>query len=333
MQVFFRGFKSRAISIQLKDGFTLNDFLLAAQQAVDFTTLEETRRVRYAVSNKVLDIEHESVFATQKHLITEDCVIVVMVRLLGGSTLSETLDTIAKQELFMEMEKVPTSAKTCTICLEEDIPCLQVCCTWMCKQDFAHWFVEKNFKVSCTVCSRAIQPKKLFKTPAYIATLQALEDEKQLLQNIDCQRCVDCQAMMVNESMTSQQECPLCHRIFCFFCNREWNPLRMQNAYNSCGKECVYETMLAFSLTPFCSRPDMMIPTHRTCPRCFSLGAYDGKCKYHTCLVCKFTFCFLCLKKKRKCEDQSAYDNRCVKTPVMQDYNMFPRLLTPSLQS
>ncbi|KAF9949668.1 hypothetical protein BGZ70_001672 [Mortierella alpina] len=288
MQVFFRGFKSKTISSQLKDGFTLNDFLLAAQQAMDFATLEETRGVRYAVVNKVLDIKHESVFATQKHLITKDCVIVVMVRLLGGSSLSETLDTIAKQELFIEMEKVPTSVKT---------------------------------------------SQKLFKTPVYIATLQALEDEKQLLQNIDCQRCVDCQAMMVNESMTSQQVCPLCDREFCFFCSRVWNPLKMQNVYNSCGNECVYETMLTFSLTPFCSRPDMMIPTHRTCPQCFNLGAYDGKCKYHTCQVCKFTFCFLCLKTKGKCEDQSAYDNRCVQTPVMQDYTMFPRLLNPGLQS
>ncbi|KAF9937849.1 hypothetical protein BGZ67_000791 [Mortierella alpina] len=137
MQVFFLGFKGKSKSIAMKDRLTLNDFLMTAQQVLDFATLEEARSFRYAVSNKVLDIEHESVFETQKHRITNDCVIVVMVRLFGGNTLSETLDTIAKQELYVELEKVPLSAKSCTICLEDKIPCLKVCCTWMCKQDFA----------------------------------------------------------------------------------------------------------------------------------------------------------------------------------------------------
>ncbi|KAF9569550.1 hypothetical protein EC968_002557 [Mortierella alpina] len=298
---------------------------------MDFSTLEETRSFRYAVSNKALDIEHESVFETQKHLITEDCVIVVMVRLYGGSTLSETLDAIAKQELSAELEKVRARAKTCTICLGDKMPCVRVCCSWMCKQDFAHWFVERNFNVSCTVCWEPIQPKNLFRTREYVATLQALQDEKQLLENIDCQRCVDCQAMLVNESMTAQQECLRCHRVFCFFCNRAWDASKMRDGYNSCGSECVYETMLVFSLTPFYCRPDLMIPTRRTCPKCFSLGAYDDKCKYHTCTNCRLNFCFLCLKEKHLCEDRSAYDNRCVQTPLVQDYGMFPRLLTPSL--
>ncbi|KAG9322373.1 hypothetical protein KVV02_003313 [Mortierella alpina] len=180
MQVFFPGFKGKSKSIDMKDRLTLNDFLVAAQEALDFATLEEASSFRYADSNKVLDIEHESVFETQKHRITNNCVIVVMVRLFGGNTLSETLDTIAKQELYVELEKVPLSAKSCTICLEEKIPCLKVCCTWMCKQDFANWFVAQNINVSCTLCRTPIKPKNFFKTREYIGTLQALEDEKQL---------------------------------------------------------------------------------------------------------------------------------------------------------
>ncbi|KAF9949667.1 hypothetical protein BGZ70_001671 [Mortierella alpina] len=327
MQIFFRGFKNNTISAQLRDGFTLNDFLLTTQQALGFASLQEARSFRYALCNKALDVERESAFETQKYRITQDCVIVIMVRLLGGYILSETLDSIAKQELFIEMEKVPTSIKTCTICLDDEAHCLRVCCTHMCKQDFAQWFIAKDFKVSCTICWSPIQPKNLFKTPEYIATLQALEDEKQLLQNIDCQRCGECQAMMVNESMTSQQVCPFCRRVFCFFCNRPWKALKMQDRKHSCGKECVYETMLSFHLTTFHYRDDMKIPSQRTCPKCLNLGAYDDKCKYHTCTVCKFSFCFLCLKEKQTCERHSAYDKRCVQTPVLQDYSMFPRLL------
>ncbi|CAO3572907.1 unnamed protein product [Mortierella alpina] len=298
MQILFKGFQTNTISAQLREGLTLNDFLLTAQQALGFRTLEEAGSFHYILCNKSLDVKRESAFDLDKRRISQGCVIIVMVRLLGGYTLSEILDSIAKQELFMEMEK-----------------------------DFAQWFIEKDFKIACTVCWKPIQPETIFKTPAYIATLQALEDEKQLLQNIDCQRCNDCQVLMVNESMFSQQVCVVCRRAFCFFCNRPWNALKMQNPVNTCGKECVYETMLSFRLKTFHYLPDMKIPSQRTCPQCLNLGAYDEKCKYHSCTVCKFSFCLICLKEKQHCERHSAYNELCVQTPVLQDYSMSPRLL------
>lgn len=331
MQVFFRGFDSKTRSTDLQPGLTLKDFLLTVQLVTGVQTIEETRSFYYSVSGKPLSVKSEDHFEKHRHLITQDCVIIIMIRLLGGTTLSEALDTIAKQELYVELEKVPTSLRNCTICLEEDTSCLRICCTWMCKEDFARWFVEKNFKVSCTLCWKPIQAKNLFKTREYIATLQALEDEKQLLQNIDCQRCVGCEALLLNETMSARQECTRCHRIFCFFCSRVWDPVKMRDRTYSCGTECVYQTMLTFSLTTFYHRPEMKIPSQRTCPKCFKLGAYDDKCKYHTCTVCKFTFCFLCLKEKIKCESRSPYDVLCVQTPVRQEYTMFPRLLDPSL--
>ncbi|KAF9079163.1 hypothetical protein BGX23_004874, partial [Mortierella sp. AD031] len=206
-----------------------------------------------------------------------------MGRLLGGETLPGTLQAIVEQELKDELEKVVTQSTDCTICLDSETDCVRACCVWVCREDFRRWLLEKQFKVTCTLCSKAVSLRDIFKTPEYIATLQALEDEKQLLRNMDCQRCLDCSALMHNETMTSRQMCIMCHRVFCFFCNREWKAATMVDRQNTCGKECVYETMLTFELISFHYDKTMKIPNRRTWPQCFNFGAYDGKCKYHTC--------------------------------------------------
>ncbi|KAF9122331.1 hypothetical protein BGW39_009808 [Mortierella sp. 14UC] len=283
MQIFFRTINGRTVPFELLDTFTLDDFVHAAGKVSGFLSRDETLSFRYTSGSKPLNVANADEFERQKQYITEGCNIFVMGRLLGGRTLPETLQAIAELELKDELDKVVTRPADCMICLDSQTDCIRVCCVWVCKEDFRRWLLEKDFKVSCTLCSKPVSLKDIFKTPEYIATLRALEDEKQLLRNIDCQRCLDCGALLHNETMTSCQTCVECHRVFCFFCNRKWNAATMVDRKNTCGKGCVYETMLTFELIPFHYDKTMKIPSRRTCPKCFNFGAYDNKCKYHTC--------------------------------------------------
>lgn len=327
MQVFFRTIQGQTVTAELRDTFTLDDFVKTAGKVLGFINRDETLSFRYTVGGKALNVMNAGEFEVQKQYIPEGCNIFTLGRLLGG-WVPNTLQAIAEQQLQDELENVATRSTDCSICLDTATDCLKACCVWICREDFQRWLLEKRFKVSCTVCSKAIMLRDIFKTPEYIATLRALDDEKLLLRNMDCQRCLDCAALMHNEIMNACQTCVMCHRVFCFFCNRKWNAATMLDHQNSCGKECVYETMLTFRLIPFHYNADMKIPSERTCPRCFNFGAYDGKCKYHNCTVCKLTFCFLCLEEESECKrkHRSEYDRVCVRPPISQDYSMFPRL-------
>ncbi|GJJ75150.1 hypothetical protein EMPS_07508 [Entomortierella parvispora] len=329
IQVFIRNISGSTVVAQLPSTLSMEEFIEAMRKALGFVDRNETKSFRYVTSSKPLPMDNEREFDKQKQYITNNCNIFVLGRLLGGFTLPAMLEDIVKQELASELDKVPAHSADCAICLENDTDCLKACCVRICREDFQRWLLEKRFKVSCMVCTKAIEPKHIFVTPAYVATIQAFEEEKQILQNIDCQRCLECNALMHNETMHSLQTCVKCHRQFCFFCNREWDADKMLDRKNSCGKECVYETMISFQLLPFHYNRDIKIPNVRTCPRCFNFGNYDNKCKYHSCSVCKLTFCFLCLEDETECKRKynSRYDHVCVKTPVLQNYSMFPRLI------
>jgi len=240
----------------------------------------------------------------------------------------DALHTIVLRQLDKELDKV-TSTADCSCCFEHT-DCVKVCCAWMCKEDFRSYLLSKEFEAPCIVCSKALVLEDIFKSREYVATLKALNDEKRLLKNLDCQRCLDCGILMSNETMLSQQTCE-CGREFCFFCNRSWNNATMNNAQNSCGKTCVYEILVSFELEDFHYKRDMKLPSQRTCPRCFILGLYDDCInKYQTCISCKFTFCFLCLEGQSECvrKYKSTYDHNCVSSPVPQNYDMFPRLVS-----
>ncbi|KAF9344220.1 hypothetical protein BGX26_004643 [Mortierella sp. AD094] len=329
MQVFFRRINGDVVTRQLKDSFTRDDFIATAGDVLGLSSPEEILSMRYVVGSKNLDVEHAKQFDLNKKYITEECNIIVMLRLLGGYTLPDALQSIAEQGLEDELDKVATHSAECVVCLDDEKDCLKVCCVWMCRETFKSWVLDKRFRMSCTLCARPIALKDVFQTPEFIATLQVLEDEKQILRNIDCQRCLDCNALTQNETMYARQKCLSCGREFCFFCNRKWNTVTMANQKNTCGDGCIYETMISFQLIDFHYNSEVKIPNQRTCPKCFNFGAYDSKCKYHTCTACKFTFCFLCLEEKKVCERKykSSYDRVCVKTPIRQTYSMFPRLM------
>jgi len=330
LQIFIHPPNRPCVTKYLTDPFTLEDVIKAVSEVLGGASREETLSWRLAIDNKPLVLEKPEAFEEYKHYITNECNIFLLVRMLGGTNFQDALHTIAMQQLDEELAKVQTSLKDCIICFDSDTPCIKVCCTYMCKDDFKEWFLTTNFKASCTVCNKPLVLKDIFKTPEYVATLKALDEETQLLKNMDCQRCLDCGILLFNEDMLSLQTCK-CKRVFCFFCGRSWNAATMKNTQHTCSKVCVYETKLAFETIPFHHRRDMKIPSQRTCPKCFNLGLYDNKCKYHTCTSCKFTFCFLCLEPKAECQKKykSAYNDTCVPTPVVQTYDMFPRLASP----
>ncbi|KAF9342816.1 hypothetical protein BGX26_006800 [Mortierella sp. AD094] len=328
MQVFFRRPNGGTATRQLDDDFTLDDFIKIAGDVLGLSRQAEIITWQFVVGVKSLNVKNEDAFEVNKKFITKDCNILILGRLLGGNTLQEALQSIAEQGLEDELDKVATHSAECVVCLDDEKDCVKVCCVWMCRETFKCWVHDKQFRMSCIVCASPIAPKDIFQTPEFIATLQVLEDEKQILRNIDCQLCLDCNALMHNETMYARQNCFSCGRTFCFFCNRKWNAETMANQKNTCGDGCVYETMIGFQLIDFHYNSEVKIPSQRTCPKCFNFGSYDNKCKYHTCAACKFTFCFLCLEEEKVCQEKykSSYDRACVKTPIRQTYSMFPCL-------
>ncbi|KAF9538350.1 hypothetical protein EC957_006888 [Mortierella hygrophila] len=164
MQIFFLNLNGRSVCAQLVDGFTLKDFLYTAGKALGHRSRDETLGFRYTVSSTPLNVMNEEEFDSQKQYITEGCNIFTLGRLLGGWALSDTLQEIAEQQLQDELGKVVACSAECSICLDSAVDCIR--------------------------------------EPEYIATLQAMEEEKQLLRNMDCERCHDCGALMLNETMS-----------------------------------------------------------------------------------------------------------------------------------
>ncbi len=75
-----------------------------------------------------------------------------------------------------------------------------------------------------------------------------------------------------------------------------------------------------------------MTPSRCMRPKCFYTGAFGGRCKYHDCYCCGYSFCFLCLESKEECQhkynrtrNQEFHKVLCRETK-QQTYSMFPRI-------
>ncbi|CAF1170053.1 unnamed protein product [Didymodactylos carnosus] len=164
----------------------------------------------------------------------------------------------------------------------------------------------------CRNSTREFLPyEQFFKTEDFIRSLYALDEVRDLMKHIDCQIC-HCGVLMVNETMYSKQKCEQCKRWFCFFCNKDWKEEEMKNDQYTCHNHCVYETKLGYDLVPLVVNSQLRVPSRRCCPKCFTLGGYDAKCKYHQCSVCKHRFCFICLETEDQCsKDPLDYMKKC----------------------
>ncbi|KAG0329341.1 hypothetical protein BG004_002352, partial [Podila humilis] len=182
----------------------------------------------------------------------------------------------------------------------------------------------KKLNMPCAVCSEAVVLEHVSKMPKHIVTLQALDEEKLLLRNMDSQHCLDCGALLHNETMAARQRCVISRRVLCFICNRDWDAVTMLPRKNTCGKESVYETLARSG-----SWPSITMRILR-----FRIGAPDPRASVsaHTMTtpaqMCKHAFCFLCLEVESVCKRKykSAYSHICLQAPFTQDCGMFPRL-------
>ena len=126
--------------------------------------------------------------------------------------------------------------------------------------------------------------------------------------------------------MYSKQQCNDCQRWLCFFCNQDWDGVKMTNGTYTCGNNCKWENYLTYELVPCGYNKHLKIPNRRICPKCKICGTHDIQCKFHTCPSCQYTFCFVCLKPEKGVDIcPKACDQPCA-TIVKQDYTVFPRI-------
>jgi hypothetical protein len=270
-------------NIILSTNFTREEFTKAVSKALQ-TSVDN---LRFVVNGTELRLDDEAIFNKQKSVVTEGKVIFVLKRLLGGSCsqMSELINTIINQ-LPGALAKIRHSSTICAICANA-LPCLRVCCENipLCDTCFTTEFTSKNFRLICMNCDKNVPLDKFFVSTDFITSVRSLDELDPLLKNIDCQIC-NCGLLIVNETLYPQQTCR-CGRIFCFFCNKDWDDKTMYNVSKfTCHNNCFYETCITFELVPFYYKT-FLIPDRRCCPKCFNLGAYGDKCKFHTCQFCK----------------------------------------------
>ncbi|CAF0955907.1 unnamed protein product [Didymodactylos carnosus] len=271
---------------------------------------------RFIVNGKQLDLCDDENFEKQKRfLLKNGTTVYVLERMIGGGFVEMSmLIAIILGEMEQELHKLETSMDNespCAVCKEEPV-CLKLCCNRVCKECFCMYFDSCNLKLRCMVCKRQIPYEQIFKTAEFIKSLESLDEIRDLMKHIDCQIC-RCGTLMVNETLQAQQQCAQCHRHFCFFCNKDWNDDQMKNDQYTCHSNCDYEVKKSYELVPLKSNPHVLIPNRRCCPRCYMPGAYDEKCKYHTCVTCLYSFCFICLEEEELCKTkyQSNYQHKC----------------------
>jgi hypothetical protein len=324
LNVSFTNIVGKTIQAQLQDNFSIKDFRTLVAEKIDRAAIEH---YRFVANNKDLCLEDEAEFLKRKHLIKNGVTIFLLRRMHGGGHVeTSVLIDIIIEELPIEIAKLQMTVNECVVCLD-DKPCLTLCCNTICAVCFPSYFKSNDLQLTCMVCRRETPYTKFFVSTDFIHSLESLTKIRELMKNIDCQIC-HCGALVVNETMFAQQTCQQCQRTFCFFCNKDWNNglEKRRNDRYTCHVNCDYETKLNFDLIPYVQNKSILIPNSRCCPKCFNVGGYDGKCKYHQCVICKHTFCFLCLAPKIECDKSNDSIKRQCAEVRRQDFTIFPRI-------
>lgn len=325
----------------LPNNFTLNDFRNACSKVGDLINY------RILIGDKQLCLENENIFNRQKNLINDGAEILLLPRAPGGTFIEICLlKEIILEELKTELIKLNRPMKQCSICTCEEL-CIPIHCINVCIDCFPNYLQETNFRLRCIQekedeelkrllqyrrapktypCGEEIDYRVLFKTTDFIDKWSVLCDVMELITNIDCQICY-CGALLFNKTMYSKQQCTNCYRWLCFFCNKNWDDRSMVNKLYTCeNTDCEYQRRLNYELVPLEGSGKTMIPNRRCCPKCFNVGGYGEKCKYHCCPHCKHKFCFICLKPEQECQPSFQRMNSEQCTLANQNYSMFPRV-------
>ena len=325
LNVSFTNIVGKTIQVQLPNDFTIEDFRKLVAEKIDGSAVEH---YRFIANNKDLCLDNEGEFNKRRHLIKNGVTVFLLRRMHGGGHVeTAVLIDIVIEELPTELPKLPTSTDECVVCLD-DKQCMELCCSKICLECFPNYFKSHDLCLQCMVCRRETAYENFFVSSDFIRSLESLAQVRQLMQNIDCQVC-HCGALVVNETLYAKQTCQQCKRTFCFFCNKEWvdGVEKRRNDLYTCHVNCDYDTKLNYDLVPYVQNKDILIPNSRCCPKCFNVGGYDGKCKYHQCIVCKHNFCFLCLASKAECNKQpDSIKHQCA-TAHRQAFTIFPRIV------
>jgi hypothetical protein len=324
INVSFINIVGKTIHTQLSNDFSIEEFKNVVTEKIDRCAIQH---YRFITKNKDLCLDDDNEFVKRKDLIKNGATIFLLRRMHGGGYVeTAVLIDIIIQELPNELLKLKPIMNECTICIEDKL-CFKICCNMICTNCFPTYFKSTDLKLKCLVCQREILYSNFFISDDFIHSLESLNEIRQLMKHIDCQIC-HCGILIVNETLYSKQTCQQCKRIFCFFCNKDWNDEleKRDNDLYTCHLNCDYEIKLNYDLIPYVANKSIMIPNSRCCPKCFNVNSYNGKSKYHQCSICKYDFCFICLTSKIKCDQ----DNESVKQQCSeikrQQFTIFPRI-------
>eukprot|EP00298_Acanthocystis_sp_HF-20_P009289 c18220_g1_i1.p1 GENE.c18220_g1_i1~~c18220_g1_i1.p1 ORF type:complete len:355 (+),score=38.22 c18220_g1_i1:24-1067(+) len=298
---------------------------------------------QFTIGTKQLKLDHDlSFYITSKNLLIQFSTVNIIAlpgtfgRRMMLFPFRRTADILDKSKQNLEkivqsaVRKIPTiSYQNCSIC-EENEPCIKICCHYICYSQFLANFNSNNFQYKCYYCKTLIANEEIFPDTRVEMTLKAHKELGELLNHIDISVCT-CGCIQRNLTLKSQHNCRVCNKSFCFFCCKTWTPEMADQLY-TCTKNCRFDNLFDYELVTFSYDQALKIPNARICPQCFNIGAYDEKCKYHTCPKCQLEFCFLCLKSKDDCTRiyGKSYKQICVE-PKPQTIAMFPILFDRSL--
>ncbi|CAF1302212.1 unnamed protein product [Adineta ricciae] len=335
INISFMVMKGQTIQVQIRSSPSLAEF----RKVVEKNISTDVDDYRFIIESKQLDLFDSSRFNMQKSLIQNGVTIFVLQRMKGGSRSQNTqsymevakiIDEI-KQYLPQELERSMHRNAICVAC-QETKKCAQLCCWPICAECFITYYKSTNFNLKCTDCHKLVQPRQFFKSESFLRLIDCLHQSRKMLEYINFQIC-RCGSLMSNDTMYSKQQCNACGRNICFFCNKDWDSNTMDNVKYTCHNNCDYETKITYELLPCLEfDPNLKIPSRRTCPKCFYTGAFGGRCKYHNCYSCGYTFCFICLESKDECQqkfnktrNQEFHKVQCREIKE-QTYDMFPRI-------
>ncbi|CAF2070578.1 unnamed protein product [Rotaria magnacalcarata] len=335
INISFLVMKGQIVQTQVKSNPTLAQF----RKIIETNVSPDVDDYRFIIASKQLDLLDSRKFDMQKRLIQNGVTIFVLQRMKGGSSKQDTqsymeistlIDRI-QQQLPKVLEKSMTTMAICVAC-QETKRCTQLCCWPICANCFITYYKSTNFHLKCTDCHKPVEPRRFFRSETFLKLIECLHQSRNMLEYINFQIC-RCGSLMSNDTMFSKQQCNACSRVMCFFCNKDWNSDTMTNIEYTCRNNCDYETKITYELLPCVEfDPDLMIPSRRTCPKCFYTGAFGGRCKYHDCYCCGYSFCFICLESKDECQrkfnktrNQEFHKVQC-RDIKQQTYSIFPRL-------
>ncbi len=89
-----------------------------------------------------------------------------------------------KQELLQEFKKSMQTNAICVACQNT-----QLCCWPICAECFITYYKTTNFKLNYTDCHKPVDPRRFFRSEAFLKLIDCLRQFRQMLNYINFQIC------------------------------------------------------------------------------------------------------------------------------------------------